>query len=246
VPEIVFSPDGTLVATASEDGTARIWDASTGRPLHTLFGHEGSVTGVAFSPDGTTVATSGVDGTVREYALGFDDLVRIARSRLTRSLSSAECQRYLHTTSCPASVRAGSPSPEAPMGVADGPEGAFRVAIVGGDFPSTLSRPWVKHRVGDYTLALSDGHWRLHQDSVNGGSWDSGGSYTTTGDTITFTELMDQRCFGWAGSVRWELVGTELSFSDSSVDPAQPCGGTQGLAWTSGVFARRPWSRIVS
>jgi WD40 repeat protein/DNA-binding SARP family transcriptional activator len=246
VPEIVFSRDGTLVATASEDGTARIWDASTGRPLHTLFGHEGSVTGVAFSPDGTTVATSGVDGTVREYALGFDDLVRIARSRLTRSLSSAECQRYLHTTSCPASVRAGSPSPEAPMGVADGPEGAFRVAIVGGDFPSTLSRPWVKHRVGDYTLALSDGHWRLHQDSVNGGSWDSGGSYTTTGDTITFTELMDQRCFGWAGSVRWELVGTELSFSDSSVDPAQPCGGTQGLAWTSGVFARRPWSRIVS
>ncbi len=109
VPDVVFSSDGMLVATASEDGTARIWDASTGRLLHTLFGHEGSVTGVAFSPDGTTVATSGLDGTVREYALGFDDLVRIARSRLTRSLSSAECQRYLHTTSCRASVRAGSP-----------------------------------------------------------------------------------------------------------------------------------------
>jgi len=32
----IFSPDGSLVATVSGDGTARIWDAATGASLHTL------------------------------------------------------------------------------------------------------------------------------------------------------------------------------------------------------------------
>jgi WD40 repeat protein len=245
VPDVVFSADGAMVATASEDGTARIWDAATGRLLHTLFGHEGSVTGVAFSPDGTTVATSGSDGTVREHVLGFDELVRIARSRLTRGLSPPECQRYLHTTSCPASVREPSPL-EPPIGGVDGPEGAFRVTIVGEDLPPTLPKPWVDSTLGEYTLSLSDGTWRLHQESPHGWQWDTGGPYTISGDTIAFTDRMDPECFGWTSSVRWELVGTELAFSDPIVDLAQACGDDEGLAWTSDVFASRPWSRIVS
>ena len=55
-----------MLATASEDGTVRLWDPATGQPIgDPLTGHTGAVTGVAFSPDGHRLATASDDGTVR-------------------------------------------------------------------------------------------------------------------------------------------------------------------------------------
>ena len=62
---VAFSPDGTRLATASADGTARLWDSTTGESLLTLTGHTGGMWGVAFSPDGTRLATASVDDTAR-------------------------------------------------------------------------------------------------------------------------------------------------------------------------------------
>ena len=62
---VAFSPDGRLLATASRDGTARLWDPATGHCLRTLTGHTGEVTGVAFSPDGQLLATASRDKTAR-------------------------------------------------------------------------------------------------------------------------------------------------------------------------------------
>jgi WD40 repeat protein len=59
-----FSPDGTRVVTASNDATARIWDAKTGAALATLK-HELSVNSAKFSPDGTRVVTASQDNTAR-------------------------------------------------------------------------------------------------------------------------------------------------------------------------------------
>jgi WD40 repeat protein len=101
---VAFSADGQLLATASTDQTAKIWDVSAGasaQPL-TLHGHTGPVLDVAFSPDGTRLVTVSGDGTARVYALNIEDLVAIAKSRLTRTLTEQECQQYLHTEACPA------------------------------------------------------------------------------------------------------------------------------------------------
>jgi hypothetical protein len=65
VTDGVFSPDGTRVATASNDGTARLWNAATGKSLTTLRGHGGPVNAVAFSPDSARVLTASDDMTAR-------------------------------------------------------------------------------------------------------------------------------------------------------------------------------------
>jgi WD40 repeat protein len=62
---VAFRPVGTLLATASDDGTARLWDPATGQHRTTLTGHTGRVRAVAFSPDGTLLATTSTDGTTR-------------------------------------------------------------------------------------------------------------------------------------------------------------------------------------
>ena len=66
-----FSPDGTRVVTASQDHTARIWDARSGLELHQLTGHTEPLTCAEFSPDGgTRDHRPAVDGTAQLWDAG--------------------------------------------------------------------------------------------------------------------------------------------------------------------------------
>jgi tetratricopeptide (TPR) repeat protein len=64
------------VVTASDDNTARVWDASTGEPITPPLKHNGNVTQAAFSPDGSKVITvcvwHGYHGQVRVWDLPQD------------------------------------------------------------------------------------------------------------------------------------------------------------------------------
>ncbi|MCL4177359.1 MAG: protein kinase [Verrucomicrobia bacterium] len=62
-----FSPDGAKVATASVDGTARVWDGRTGEPLTPPLRHEDWVTAVGFNREGSLIATGSRDGRVRRW-----------------------------------------------------------------------------------------------------------------------------------------------------------------------------------
>ncbi|NVO01358.1 MAG: caspase family protein [Bacteroidetes bacterium] len=62
---IAYSPDGKFVLTGSQDGRAKLWDASSGKELITYNGHTNSVTSVAFSKDGKFVVTGSWDKTAK-------------------------------------------------------------------------------------------------------------------------------------------------------------------------------------
>jgi WD40 repeat protein len=62
---LAFGPDGKTVLTGSLDSTARLWDASTGRPLGPTMTHQNAVLAVAYSPDGKTVLTGSRDNAAR-------------------------------------------------------------------------------------------------------------------------------------------------------------------------------------
>jgi WD40 repeat protein len=64
VNHAAFSPDGTRIVTASNDGTARLWNLE-GRLLATLTGHTDVVHHAAFNPDRRHIVTTSDDGTAR-------------------------------------------------------------------------------------------------------------------------------------------------------------------------------------
>jgi WD40 repeat protein len=65
VNSVAFSHDSMRLASASDDSTVRIWDASSGACLQTLEGHSSQVNSVAFSHDSMQLASASSDSTVR-------------------------------------------------------------------------------------------------------------------------------------------------------------------------------------
>ena len=74
VGSVVYSPDGTRLASGGWEGTIKIWDAKTGEPLHEMTGLSG-LTELAFSPDGTLLASAGEGKVVTlwDVATGYED-----------------------------------------------------------------------------------------------------------------------------------------------------------------------------
>ena len=76
VNQVAWSFDNTLIASVSDDGTARIWNWTNGKTLLTYTGMNGSVKSVSWSPDGKRIVVAGktiqvVDATSGKLLITF-------------------------------------------------------------------------------------------------------------------------------------------------------------------------------
>jgi eukaryotic-like serine/threonine-protein kinase len=69
VKSLIYTPDGKYLASASSDGSIKIWDLSKKRARCALRGHELSVNALAVSPNGDLIASASSDGTVKIWDL---------------------------------------------------------------------------------------------------------------------------------------------------------------------------------
>jgi eukaryotic-like serine/threonine-protein kinase len=79
VNAVAFSPDSKRLASASDDGPVRLWDAATGSTVALLRGHAGRVLQVGYSPDGKQLASYSGDGTVRLWDVTTNQVDAILR-----------------------------------------------------------------------------------------------------------------------------------------------------------------------
>jgi hypothetical protein len=90
VRSVVFSPDGRMLATGSDDNTIRLWEVASGGERHCLQGHQKNIWTVSFSPDGRLLVSSSLDTTALVWDL--TGLFRDGRFQ-TRRLSAEELSR---------------------------------------------------------------------------------------------------------------------------------------------------------
>ncbi len=75
VASVSYSADGLRLASASWDGTIKIWDAATGQPIRTLTG-KSPLHAVVFHPDGTRLVSAGNDRTVTLWDAATGQVIR--------------------------------------------------------------------------------------------------------------------------------------------------------------------------
>ena len=87
VNSIVFSPDGNVFATASDDHTARIWDANTGIHKGSFIGHTDVTNAVDISPDGERIVTASDDKTIGLWNMHSGELIAMLEGHTEKVLS---------------------------------------------------------------------------------------------------------------------------------------------------------------
>jgi WD40 repeat protein len=178
VNSVVFSPDGSRVASGSDDNTVRVWDVQTGQCQHTLEGHSGRVNSVVFSPDGSRVASGSSDNTVRVWDIASTEEILCYNSGtypMTINFSDGSTKIVVNGASL--SIPSQTSFPRAKAGSAQ----------------SRLNMPISKLAINDDWVTLSSERILWLPPEYRPGNWASYGDMIVVGSTngrVTFVRCI--------------------------------------------------------
>jgi WD40 repeat protein/predicted Ser/Thr protein kinase len=157
---LTFSPDGTRLASAGEDQTARLWDPATGALLASCQGHTSKVLSVAFRPDGARLVTTASDGTVRQWDARTGQEVEVPYDRHTGEVAAAVYSpdgQWVASAGTDRTIRLWRATGRQDVGVLHGHTGSVvRVAFApSGRRLASLSLTWV-FSAGEDTVRVWD------------------------------------------------------------------------------------------
>ncbi|HLV99300.1 MAG TPA: protein kinase [Ktedonobacterales bacterium] len=250
---VSWSPDGTRIASASDDGTVQIWSAFTGAQPYTYHGHTSAVMAVAWSKDGTLVASGSQDKTLRiwdtsngallhSYTFG-KPVVAVAWSKdgsylaaasqdFTIGVWDAKTWIRLHRFGAFGAVNAISWSPD-------------NIHLVSGD---TNQEAIIWNIVTGGRIRT----YRGHTASVLALAWSPDGTGIASGadlpdttlqywNSTSLAQLWSITTNGATPALAWSPNGSQLAAGGSAVSLLNPTGGQQLLNY-QGDGAALAWS----
>jgi WD40 repeat protein len=223
VGAVAWSPDGARLATGSSDGTARIWDATSGKEASTLPGHNGSINSLAWSPDGRWLATGSDDNTARiwDTTRGKELVTLRGHGGSIKTLAwSPPDGRWLATGSDDNTARIWDPASGTQVGVLRGhrsaiyslawsPNGA-RIATGSAD---GITRIWNAASGQEVATLLA-----LYNTPIHTVAWSLDGSRLATGTADSTVRIWDASAWGEvATQLEHSKVVTTLAWSPDGV-----------------------------
>lgn len=176
VSGVAFSPDGTLLATASVDGSFQLWDVATRQPVGEPLSQTGTGWDVAFSPDGTQLATVSLDHNVRLWDVASRQPIDgpLDHSGIVRSVAFNPDGTQLATTTHEGRVRLWETATRRPVGgsstdqsgltvdgVAFSPDGSLLAIFMSDDASIRLLDVTTGQPVGDPLTGDAGGSGRI-------------------------------------------------------------------------------------
>jgi WD40 repeat protein len=215
VRAMAIAPDGSWLATAGNEDTARIWDPVTGIQRHTLSGHTDSVAAVAIAPDGGWLATASDDDTARIW----DPVTGIQRHTLSghtssvRALAIAPDGGWLATASWDGTARIWDPVSGTQRHTLTGHTSSVRAVAIAADGSWLATASWDGTvRIWDPVSGTQRHTLTGHTDVVVAvaiaveASWLATASYDGTAriwDPVTGSAVASSRVAGPLAHVAW-------------------------------------------
>ena len=213
-----FSHDGKYISTASRDKTAKIWDAKSGKLLHTLIGHTSIVYSAMFSPDDKYIVTASADETAKIWDVESGKLLHtlIGHASIIYSAMFSPDGKYIVTSSADETAKIWNAKSGKLLDTLRGHNGSVYLALFTPDdrFVITASgdntaKVW-NNRNGKYVFTLKG-----HVDDVHNISCSPDGRYIVTVSGDKTAKIWDSK----SGKLLHTLIGHDDFIKSAMFSP---------------------------